>query len=181
VDLGVGNPLTLATSLTAEIFFLSEEAVTAKESLLDLLKQQKHGEEQNAANIPAQKKEWLQAVGSLMKTLRGWLKDAEKEKLLEVQEFQEGIQEQRIGSYYVPALKIITPAGVVVRLAPKARFVVGAYGRVDLDCPPKRASLIRKALPADWQWAQLTGKRAGWTFVALNEESFWETLQELLS
>ncbi len=152
--------------------------MTAKQSMLDLLKQEKQRKE--GANPSDTQKEWLRALRELMDRLCKWMQEAVSDKLLQVEKIDQALTEERIGRYHAPALKIVTPAGVSLTITPKARFIVGAGGRVDLECPPKKAILVRKA-SADWQFAEIQPGRADWRFKDLTEESYWQTLRELLS
>ncbi|HZT83350.1 MAG TPA: hypothetical protein VFA26_24175 [Gemmataceae bacterium] len=156
--------------------------MTAKESVFELLKQQKQlDHDDKRSDHKARQKEWVKALRDLMGQLAAWLKDAERQGLLRIEEVSHTLEEERLGpSYTAPGLKVVTPGGVTVHVRPKARYVVGAQGRVDMDCPPKKAILVRKA-PAQWQVAELAPAQGGWAFKDLDEDSFWEALRDLLS
>lgn len=151
--------------------------MTAKEALLKELAEQKQFRE---ASGPEQLKEWGESLGELFTQFKGWLSDAMANGLLRLEEDPVSIREERFGVYVAPSLRVIAPRGEVVRIVPKGRLVVGAQGRVDLECSPKRAMLVQKGL-SHWQFAELAPDRGGWTFKDLTEESFWETLRFLLS
>jgi hypothetical protein len=155
--------------------------MTAKQAVFDLLKQQKQIDQAGKlVDMETVRREWLEALGALMNTLHSWLKDAVDQQLLRIETTVESLKEERLGPVYTaPALKVITPTDVVVHIRPRARFVVGAHGRVDLECPPKKAMLVRKQ-PNRWQFADLTSGSAG-RIRELTEESFWEVLMDLIS
>lgn len=114
-----------------------------------------------------------------MRLLRKWLSEAEQEALLSVTEYSISIHEERLGSYDAPALEIITPGGLAVSIRPKARFVVGGMGRVDFGTSSKSRILVRKDR-ATWQFACLVPAEGRWSFVDLDENSFWQTLNDLM-
>jgi hypothetical protein len=149
----------------------------AKEDLLKKLSQQK---DKSAATRPEILAEWRKSLNELFRVFAEWLAEAVAENLLKVGEIPVEIQEEQLGSYDAPSLKIVTPQGVAVYIVPKARIVVGAYGRVDFECSPNRCSLVRTA-PDRWQFSNLSPSRGGWSFEDLTEDSFWKVLQYLLS
>jgi hypothetical protein len=157
--------------------------MTAKDAVLDLLKHQK---KQLAANKSesgaAALEDWTKALDQLMTKITAWLKEAEGANLLRLETYSATLEEERFGGkpYAAPALKVVTPGGLTVRITPAARFVVGANGRVDLECAPKKAVLVRKDRN-HWQFARLAPQAGGWRFDDLNEDSFWQILGELLS
>jgi hypothetical protein len=153
-----------------------ELTMTTKESILQALKHQKQNEE--SADIVELKNEWIQALRYLFSQFENWLKDAVEQQLLQVRFDQRGFQEERIGTYVAPVMDIVTPAGIRVHVAPRARFVVGAMGRVDVESPPNRAIVIRTD-KGRWQIAELDAPR-GWRYKDLSEETFWDMLGRLI-
>jgi hypothetical protein len=150
--------------------------MTAKEKVLELLKQQK-----NQTVQTLDKREWAGALKSLMSMLEGYLADAATTNLFDVRKVRRPMDEQGLGHYLAPTLELFTPRGDTIVIKPRARQVVGSHGRVDLESATKKAMLVRKGLPDDWQFARLAADSEGWTFKELSEESFWETLEELLA
>ena len=151
--------------------------MTAKEAVFSLLKREKADEE--AGDSYRRKQEWLASLGELTAQLRNWLESAETETLLTVEETQVELREPGFGVYTAPGLQLTTPSGKVIRVIPKGRYVVGAMGRVDLECSPKKEILVRNE--AGWQFARLAAARGRWTFEKFSEDSFWEALNELLA
>jgi hypothetical protein len=151
--------------------------MAAKEELFKELAQQKELREKRG---PEQLKDWGKSLERLFGQLRGWLTPAEADNLLRVEEDRVSLREEGLGAYAAPSLRVITPRGEVVRIIPKGRVIVGALGRVDFECSPKKAMLVQRA-PHRWQFAELTLDPGGWSFEDLTEDSFWETLRYLLS
>jgi hypothetical protein len=90
------------------------------------------------------------------------------------------VEEEQLGRYDAPSLKIITPVGKAVHIVPKARLVVGAYGRVDFVCSPKKLILVQSR-PGQWHFVDLKPDKGGWSYGELTEDSFWKALQYLLA
>lgn len=151
---------------------------TSKEEVLGRLRRQRIAEE--IVDTAAVLSEWRESVRSLMEKIREWLADAVSEGLFTVEPETIRCQEERLGPYEADALRIVTPKGDVIRIAPRARYAVGAYGRVDFENPPAKAILVRSGLAPDrWHFATLEGSR-GWDLKDLNEEEFWNVLSRLI-
>ncbi len=155
--------------------------MTAKDAVLDLLRRQQQATQANNAEANAALlREWLQSLEELMNKLSAWLNEAEAANLVTVDHLIVGLQEDRFRTLYsAPALRVQSPTGLAVRIVPKARFVVGALGRVDLECPPKKVQLLRNEA-GRWQIARLSSQGSGWRMEDLTEEAFWQTLGDLL-
>ncbi len=128
----------------------------------------------------AEKKEWQAAIAGLFKRLRSWLADLEKRKLLIVEERVHGSDEASMMGLELPSLRIRAPHGRHVDVVPKARFVIGGEGRVDLLAGARRVSLIRTA---DENWVVALSKPNAVAFhvVKLDKDVFSAQLKELLS
>jgi hypothetical protein len=151
--------------------------MTAKEHVLSLLGKQKESLEGAPTDIV---REWLTALTWLYREFATWMSEAVAQHLLQVTEIQIPMKEEKLGSYDAPALKVVTPRGVVIHIAPRARMVVGAFGRVDFESSGNKATLVRSELDK-WQFATLNPDRGGWLFEDLTEESFWKTLDGLIA
>jgi hypothetical protein len=152
--------------------------MTAKESVFELLKRDQDDAQGARSSRDAKIREWRSALEDLFRSIRSWLTDAERQKLLRIQEPAYDLQEARYGEYPAPGLKIISPTGVTIDIVPVGLNIVGAQGRVDVVCNPKKRVLILKE-PGKWYFATLAAK--GWDLKEFNEESFWETIKEFLS
>jgi hypothetical protein len=149
--------------------------MSAKTTVLESLRRQKElAETEDAQTL---RNEWLADLKALIDQLKGWLAEAIDQKLLTIKEERTVIREERIGSYYAPNLTIVAPSGFSVQITPKARFVAGAEGRVDLESPAIKEILVRNKA-GQWQLAEPSNN--GWTFRSLTEESFWVALGRLI-
>ena len=72
-----------------------------------------------------------------------WLSVAVAQDLVRVDEISVQVTEETLGTYTAPSLKIVTPQDRAIHIVPKARRVVGSFGRVDFQCGPKTTILIR--------------------------------------
>ena len=151
--------------------------MTAKEEVLQQLGEQK---ELLNAKGPELKAEWLEALTKLFRQFAQWLADSVANNLLRVGEIPVEIQEERLGRYDAPSLKIITPRGQAIYVYPKSRIVAGGLGRVDFECGARKTILVR-AHADHWQFAHLSPEQGGWSLQDLTESSFWETVRYLLS
>jgi hypothetical protein len=143
----------------------------------------------------------LSSLESLFRTLRSWLKEGEAEGLFRLEAHSVSLEEPGLGKYEAPALRIVTPRGDSINVTPKARVAVGVKGRVDFECAPKTAVLVRTA-GERWRfvpnlarsspglsrsWSRSGALSSSWSRSSssvprkLTEESFWETLDTLLS
>lgn len=149
--------------------------MTARDEVIGMLSEQ---QELTNKKGPELRAEWQSSVQRLMEQIRAWLKEPAERRLLRVENETADVTEGLLGNYEAAALKITTPKGDVVKIFPKARIVVGAFGRVDFECGPSRATLVRKTQQT-WQFAKLGLNR--WEYTDFGEESFWETLRGLIS
>ena len=152
--------------------------MSVKEELLRQLSEQKDLSKLKSPEIVT---EWRRSLRRLFDQFKAWLTEKSAKDVLRVVETSDMVKERLLEPLYqVPILRIEAPNGDVVQIVPKARIVVGAYGRVDFECGAKRVTLTRKD-PDRWQFAQLAPDQGGWSFEDLTESSFWRVLQYLLS
>lgn len=121
--------------------------------------------------------EWIGAVERLMAdveawaTKRGWWVHREDKIVSD--------DDQRIGTYQAPMLRIQTPTARFI-LEPIARYVVGADGRVDLAVFPSYHSAVIVRRDGGWQMLSDRADRAGrarrWS-----EDAFVKTIKLLTS
>jgi hypothetical protein len=149
-----------------------------KQVVLDRLRKQRLAE--SIVNQEIILSEWVGAINELMAQLRGWLADAEREGLFKIIPEAIDREEHLLGHYRTQALKLVSPAGEVIKIVPKARHVLGSYGRVDLECPPRTTILVRPEI-GRWQVTKLVPEQRGWMPENLTEETFWQAINDLLS
>ena len=117
--------------------------MSGKESLLEVLREQKaQSEVERAKDWDKVRTEWLASLADLRSKLETWLKPAIDEDLLTIEEREVEVSEHNLGTYRAPALRITAPSERHVDLEPRARIVIGGFGRVDLVSGPNRAMLI---------------------------------------
>ena len=104
--------------------------MTAKQELLKQLSEQKVFD---AAKGPAMIAEWRESLTQLFRKFAEWLAEPVAEDLLAVVEVPVRVQEERLGDYDAPSLKITTPRGETIRIAPKVRLVL-AQTAVSISC-----------------------------------------------
>lgn len=147
--------------------------------LREHLRRLKSAAEANDA-APRDVEEWRDDLRSLMDTLYGWLRDAEAEGLLRVHRATEPLSESKYGDYDAPSMTIEAPEARTVRVRPVGLDVVGSAGRVDLECGPRRARLIRMG---DRTWKIATPSRASramFDLHVLDARTFEDALDDLL-
>lgn len=150
---------------------------TGSEALLGFLRDTK--KQESTVDSAKTLAEWKRELADLMALLTSYLAKATKEQLLEVTPNEVTIKEEQLGEYQAPALTVRAPNHREVQIAPRARYVIGGQGRVDLGSGPKTAMLIWNGDAWNFSWRSL-GPR-GWSSAPLSEETFSEALLNLLS
>ena len=125
-------------------------------------------------NWQDERAEWIGAVERLIAdveawaTKRGWWVHREDKTVSD--------DDQRIGTYHAPMLRIQTPTARLI-LEPIARYVVGAEGRVDLAIFPSYHSVAIVRRDDGWQMlSDRTGRAKRWS-----ENAFVKTVESLTS
>ena len=77
-------------------------------------------------------KEWLDAVEGLLRDIRSWLAEDQREKLVKIHPSKIKITEENLGTYTAPSL-VLTAAGKTVKVNPIGSTIIGADGRVDME------------------------------------------------
>ncbi|MBI3097394.1 MAG: hypothetical protein HYY93_03980 [Planctomycetes bacterium] len=170
--------------------------MTGIEGLYELIRQRKTEVEQ-AGNRKKMLKEWLATLRNLSVEIQSWLfRDPSKEELLTTRlEASYKISEPLLGTYDVEDLVIVVPpTGHEVRVRPVGRHVAGAEGRVDVECGPRRAVLVRsphhigkvrrdacRRAFDSWYFASLPPTVLEPEYIELTEDTFAETLREPIS
>src|SRR5208283_1746421 len=108
-------------------------------------------------------KEWSDAIHRLVIQIVDWLKDADSERILDVQLETKQLRELGVGVYFVPSLQVRLEAQEV-RVDPIARNAVGpvwsdgaihtgkSFGRVDLTNGVDRYLMYRVAVDPEDRW-----------------------------
>lgn len=132
-----------------------------------------------------QKTAWLADLRFLRETIRGWMRSVEDAGFAVVADTDFPITEPDVGYYLAPGLVIevlvkeprrvlVQPRGLRIAGVVEAdgRRIVGAIGRVDLECGATRQILLRFPREGATAWASYAGgaKRD------LDEDLFFELL-----
>lgn len=104
--------------------------------------QKKQADTDAAAMTPEQDKQrWLGNLQDLDVKVRGWLAEYAAEGDIEVSTEDVLLNEERVGYYKAPQVKIRVGSNWV-KLKPIGTFLIGAYGRVDMEGPRGICRLI---------------------------------------
>jgi hypothetical protein len=150
--------------------------MSEKAKVLDQLKAQKQALAAPELDPTQMVEKWTTELKRLFKDFRAWMKEAEEQGLLEIQEQEVHLEDERLGDYDAPALRIQSPR-MGIRIVPRARYVVGARGRVDFETPTQRLILLRTD-ENKWKFARLVGHK--YETADLTEDSFWKEIGALL-
>jgi len=150
--------------------------MSEKDKVLDQLKTQKQAPGATKLEPKQVLRGWQADLKRLFKDFRTWMKEAEEQGLLEVQEQKVPLEDKKLGKYVAPALRIQSPR-MGIRIVPRARYVVGARGRVDFETPTQKLILLRTDKNT-WKFARLVGQKYETT--DLTEDSFWKEIGALL-
>lgn len=163
--------------------------MTKARDFLAALQHQRSGQSENVADYwKRQQSLWLADLSALQGEVKRWLAPILEARAVVVEEKSVPIMEPDLGSYDAPVLEItlLTDPSQVVQLRPRGLRVVGivetggsrvigASGRVDLECGVKREILLRfrKDEATSWYSFSAGNKRE------LNEELFFELLARI--
>lgn len=145
-------------------------------ALLRQLRDLKRGEQQSDAESAATRQRWLEAVETLLRAIRAWMRPAVEEGLVRLDAATVHVQDDDAGAYDAPALKIAMPAGRIVWVRPVGTMQVGAQGIVDLVCGSSQALLV---LNRAGVW-KIRGVAPSSALVLLDGHAFSRTLGELI-
>lgn len=122
-------------------------------------------------------KEWLDAVEALLRHIRSWLAEAQREKLLKIHPDKIKITEENLGTYTAPYL-ILTVAGKTVKVKPIGSTIIGADGRVDMESA--NGTFMFLYLGDQGKWVHGVGRQPS-EFPDLTEDLFTDLLKRSLS
>jgi hypothetical protein len=134
-------------------------ATTLSEFLNERARQEVAERQTRQSNV----EEWQGAVGRLLRQIEGWVREADTQGLLDVEQSRTVLNEAGLGRYSVPQLEI-SGFGSSVTVVPRARFTVytgrpphgegrkRADGRVDLTDGYRQVILYRFRTEPDDIW-----------------------------
>lgn len=144
-------------------------------AITEFLRRQK---ETDSPNRRAQRqKEWLDAVAGLLRHIRSWLAEAQREKLIKIHPDRIKITEENLGTYTAPYL-VLTAAGKTVKVKPIGSTIVGADGRVDMES--SNGTFMFLYIADQDKWVHGVGKQPA-EFPDLTEDLFTHLLKRSLA
>src|SRR5208282_360059 len=103
----------------------------ALKDTLQTLKQDEARTRQAELDRPKVIAEWQATVRKLFDTLRSYLSEYEKGKLLSFSHHDVSTSEELLGSYTIPTMEI-RAGNATISVTPVGRLILGALGRVDM-------------------------------------------------
>jgi len=136
---------------------------------------------QKAADNPRRRlrrqREWISALEGLFETIRSWLAEAEREKLIKVRTEKVSHTEESLGTFEVPRLTMTVDHKTIV-MKPIGATVIGADGRVDMVS--SKGTYILLYLAGQNRWVHGFGNKPS-EFPELSEKVFTDLLTRALA
>jgi hypothetical protein len=107
----------------------------------EFVKTQTEEMNETGVNVEKEKQEWANRIEELHETVKKHLSEYTKSKKIEIESSDIRLHETFFGAYEVKALTIRI-GKKVVGLKPKGRFVIGAFGRVDMTGPAGTVKIV---------------------------------------
>jgi hypothetical protein len=158
-------------------------------SLKEFLASQAERLKAQKPEVERRREEWVAAVERLNDQIKGWLKQADSDGILNFEDRTISIREEGIGTYDVSGLSIgIGPWEV--RVEPIARYVAGptsatgvvhvsrASGRVDLTDGLRRYMIFRGEKEPEDRWNLI--EQDGFRLQPFDQKTFEAAFQSLL-
>lgn len=144
-------------------------------AITEFLRQQKNAD--SPRRRVQRQKEWLDAVEGLLRHIRSWLAEAQREKLIKIQPDKIKITEANLGTYSAPCL-ILTAAGKTVKVKPIGSTIIGADGRGDIESA--NGTFLFLYIADRHKWVHGVGKQPA-EFPDLTENLFSDLLKRALA
>ena len=144
------------------------------QQLTDLF-QRKQEQSKSGVNIDwdSRRNEYLAAVNNLYEQIDTILAEPLHKKMVTLQRREKQLTEDFIGTYSAKDL-ILTIGNEQVRLSPRGRNIVGAFGRVDVLGERGEAALV---LQPDSTWGFVQTRQPTLRIVPFDESTFAEVLK----
>ncbi|MDR1509547.1 MAG: hypothetical protein LBS53_07905 [Synergistaceae bacterium] len=107
----------------------------------EFVKIQTEEKNDSSISVESEKQEWDNWIHELYKIVTNYLKEYTNDKRIEITLSDIDLHEDQFGFYKTKALSIII-GKKVVEFRPKGRFVIGAYGRVDMAGPAGTIKIV---------------------------------------
>ncbi|MCB9585263.1 MAG: hypothetical protein H6718_07690 [Polyangiaceae bacterium] len=143
------------------------------------------GPESEADYWTRQQEQWVADLRALRESIRGWLEPLTTERAVRLQNIDFSTTEPNLGQYMAPGLAIeilsdppkrveLRPRGmgIVGFVEPDGTRIVGASGRIDLECEFRRETVLRFREEGGTRWCWFAGGKK----VEVDEASFFDLL-----
>ncbi len=140
-----------------------------------LEKEKKDSELRNIDN-DAIKEQWQEDLNLFFSNMKAWLKPLIDKNLIKLVEEKKTIDNESFGPYMATFFSIFSLRQTVL-IQPIGRFILGAKGRVDIKSSKKTVMVVLH----DDGWKIVQKKERGFDYINLNEDSFAELFEELLT
>lgn len=144
-------------------------------AITEFLRQQKKTD--SPRRRAQRQKEWLDAVEGLLRHIRSWLAEAQREKLVKIHPDKIKITEENLGTYTAPSL-VLTAAGKTVKVKPIGSTIIGADGRIDMESA--NGTFMFLYLADQDKWVHGVGKQPS-EFPDLTEDLFTDLFKRTLA
>jgi hypothetical protein len=168
--------LEAPTERTLDMAHVAGGPADASAGLLQRLRDLKRKDEENDVESTAERTRWLESVDMLMRAVRAWMLPAVQEGLARLDMATVHVDQDDVGAYDAPALKIALPGARIVWVRPVGTLRVGARGIVDVVCGSSRALLVLNRAGV-WK-IRSAGPTS--TLVLLDGHTFAKALGELI-
>lgn len=145
--------------------------------LSDFLKKKKAEKTEQEINWHKVRQEWIATLNSFFSEIELWLKEEIEEGLIQVEHYSVSLNEEHIGNYQAPALKI-KALDEVIHLKPVGRLIIGARGRVDMESLKGRETLLFLSPDEGWVHLQEQGRKI---YARLTKDQFIDILKGFLA
>lgn len=152
--------------------------------LVKILEEEMEKSKRDAKSTEETINEWRDAVEKLYSKIEGWLGEERQKRLVRVTKNDFFIKENYLGEYPIKRLILGTPGNMYVYVEPKARYIVGGTGRVDIyntNKPLVKYVVVRKKDDNKWYFIEKTNRLSDIIdYSEFDEENFKEILVQLI-
>jgi hypothetical protein len=145
-------------------------------ALMQQLRDLRRKDEENEAESSQARVHWLEQVDGLLRAIRAWMLPAVQEGLARLDMATVHVDDDDVGAYDAPALKITLPGQRIVWVRPVGTLRVGAQGIVDVVSGSSRALIV---LNRSNVW-KIRSAGPSSTLVPLDGHAFARALQDLI-
>lgn len=121
---------------------------------------------------------WREKLDALLETIREWLTPLVGEGLVEIKTVPTTIREEMLGHYRTNILVVTFVDGQAIRVKPKARYIIGGDGRVDIELGARTVMLIGQNEAPGWYLVEKEGGRKSNSY-PFNKESFENVISSI--